>query len=146
MEQAIDDHINRHPLLKKDRALLRSIPGIGPVISRVMLVVLHGHRFNQATQVAAYLGLIPRRQESGRWKGKGRSRLSKAGPALVRAKLYMAAVVSLRANPDIQRQYERLLANGKTAMQALGAAMRKLVQICFGVLKHQCEYRPQATH
>ncbi|MBL35200.1 MAG: IS110 family transposase, partial [Oceanospirillaceae bacterium] len=38
---------------------------------------------------------------------------------------------------------QRLLANGKSKMQALGAAMRKLVQICFGVVKHQSEYRPQ---
>ena len=100
--------------------------------------------FDKATQVAAYLGLIPKQQESGRWKG--RSRLSKAGPAPVRAKLYRAAVVSLRANPDIQCQYERLLANGKTVRQVLGVAMRKLVPIGFGVLKHPCEYRPQATH
>ncbi|MAX98635.1 MAG: IS110 family transposase, partial [Oceanospirillaceae bacterium] len=31
----------------------------------------------------------------------------------------------------------------KSKMQALGAAMRKLVQICFGVVKHQSEYRSQ---
>jgi len=61
----------------------------------------------------------------------------------LRAVLYMAAIVATKYNPDIKRQYERLLKAGKAKMQALGAAMRKLVQICFGVLKHQCEYRPQ---
>ncbi|SEF69702.1 Transposase IS116/IS110/IS902 family protein, partial [Oleiphilus messinensis] len=96
-----------------------------------------------AGQVAAFLGLVPRIQQSGQWKG--RSRLSKQGPANVRAKLYMAAVVCLRYNPDIQAQCQRLMENGKSKMQALGAGMRKLVQICFGVVKHQSEYRPQVV-
>jgi transposase len=73
------------------------------------------------------------------------ARLSKTGNATVRAKLYMAAIVAIQHNPDIQKQYERLLKNGKTKMSALGAAMRKLVQICFGVLKHQKPYRAQAV-
>lgn len=141
LERDIDDHIDRFPQLKKDRTLMASIPGVGPVISRVMLCVLHGRSFQRAQQVAAYLGLIPRIQESGLWKG--RSRLTKQGSPGVRAKLYMAAVVCIRHNPDIHAQYERLVANGKSKMQALGAAMRKLVQICFGVLKHQSEYQPQ---
>ena len=56
----------------------------------------------------------------------------------------MAAVVSIQHNPDIKRQYERLIKKGKAKMSALGAAMRKLVHICFGVLKHQTPYQVQA--
>jgi transposase len=55
----------------------------------------------------------------------------------------MAAIVAIRYNPNIKAQYERLLKNGKSKMSALGAAMRKLVHICFGVLKHQAPYQPQ---
>ena len=55
----------------------------------------------------------------------------------------MAAVVAIRYTPDIKAQYERLTSKGKSKMSALGAAMRKLVQICFGVLKHQQPYQPQ---
>ncbi len=58
----------------------------------------------------------------------------------------MAAVVSTRWNPDVKAQYERLLANGKCKMQAICAAMRKLVHICFGVLKHQSPYQPQTAN
>lgn len=137
----LDQHIDDDPTLKNDRALLESIPGIGEVLSRVMLSVLSSHRFNKASSVAAYLGLIPRIRESGTLKG--RSTLSKIGPARVRAKIYMAAVVAKQHNPDVKALYERLKSNGKTHMQALGAAMRKLTQICFGVLKHQTEYKPQ---
>ena len=75
----------------------------------------------------------------------GRTVLSKKGPSVIRAKLYMAAVVSTKWNPDIKAQYERLLSSGKTKMSALGAAMRKLVQICFGVVKNQTKYQPQVS-
>ena len=140
LQQQIDDHIQRHPQLKKDRQLLESIPGVGPVLSRLMLSVIHSRSFEHAHQVAAYLGVIPVLTESGIFKG--RSRLSKKGPARIRAKLYMAAVVASRYNHQIMAQKARLLAKGKTTMQALGAAMRKLVHLCFGVIKNQTEYSP----
>ncbi|TNZ86049.1 hypothetical protein CGK40_24830, partial [Vibrio parahaemolyticus] len=59
------------------------------------------------------------------------------------AKLFLAAVSASTHNPDIKAQKRRLLAAGKTKMQALGDAMRKLIQICFGVLKTQTKYQPQ---
>jgi len=143
LEKEIDDHINRHPHLKKDRTLLESIPGIGPVLSRIMLSVIHSRPFERASQVAGYLGLIPVQNESGVFRG--RSRLSKTGPSKVRSKLYMAAIVASQHNADVVRQKSRLLEKGKTKMQALGAAMRKLVHICFGVIKTQTKYCPQAV-
>lgn len=143
LENQIDDHIDRHPHLKRDRQLLESIPGIGPTLSRLMLSVIHSRSFKTAEQVAAFLGLIPKLVESGVFKG--RSVLSKKGPASVRAKLYMAAIVASQYNPDIVRQKKRLLANGKNKMQALGAAMLTLVHICFGVIKNQTKYSLQAA-
>lgn len=141
LEQRIDQHIDRSPRLKNDRQLLESIPGVGEVLSRTLLAVIHSRPFNTAGEVVAYLGLIPRQWESG--KLRGRSVLSKAGPAHIRAKLYMPAVAATQHMPEIAAQKQRLLDNGKTKMQAICAAMRKLVQICFGVIKHQSEYRPQ---
>ena len=143
VQQKIDDHIDGHPDLKQDRALLDSIPGVGTVVSREMLALLRSRHFTRASQVAAFTGLVPRLKESGTLKG--RTTLSKNGSSRIRAILYMAAVVATQYNPDIKHQYERLIRAGKTKMQALGAAMRKLVQICYGVLKHQSKYRPQVT-
>lgn len=141
IEQQIDDHIDQNPTLKKDKKLLETIPGIGPVMSRLMLSVLHSRNFRTAKQLAAYLGVIPVLVESGVFKG--RSALSKRGPSSIRAKLYMAAVSATQWNPDISQMKQRLLDRGKTKMQALGAAMRKLVHICFGVVHNQTEYSPQ---
>jgi len=141
LENDIDNHIDHHGHLKKNRELLKSIKGIGPVLSRELTYLFAAKRFKSAKQVSAYLGLIPKQHESG--KLKGRTTISKVGPSRLRAKLYMAAVVASMCNPDIKAQKDRLMNAGKCKMEALGAAMRKLVQICFGVVKHQTKYQPQ---
>lgn len=140
LQQDIDDHIDRHPALKDDLALLNSIPGVGPQVGRHLVSVLHRHDFANAEQLAAYLGLVPVERQSGS-SILGRARLSKAGPAHLRAVLYMAAVVATRYNPHVKALYTRLQARGKCKMAALGAAMRKLVHLCFGVWKTRQPYR-----
>ena len=140
LQKTVDDHIDKHPELKRDMALLTSIPAVGERVGNNLLAVMHAHHFESAEQVAAYLGLVPVERQSGS-SVLGRARLSKAGPARIRAVLYMAAVVATRCNAHVKALYERLLARGKSKMSALGAAMRKLVHLCFGVLKTQQPYQ-----
>jgi len=137
----IDQHIDNYPDLKEDRRLLSSIKGIGEVMSRELVYLFAAKHFTSARQVAAYLGVIPKLNKSG--IHIGRTTLSKKGPARLRAKLYMAAIVAGNHNPDVMAQKQRLLDAGKTNMQAVGASMRKLLQICYGVVHHQCEYQPR---
>lgn len=141
LQQDIDRHIDRHPNLKGDLALLQSIPAVGLQVGSNLLSVIHSHDFDSAEQLAAYLGLVPVERQSSS-SVLGRARLSKAGPARIRAVLYMAAVVATRHNPHVKAVYDRLLARGKSKMSALGAAMRKLVHLCFGVLKTRKPYQP----
>ncbi|HES76031.1 MAG TPA: IS110 family transposase [bacterium] len=140
LHTAIDDHIDRHPGLKADQAYLLSIPAVGEKTANRMVALLHSRTFKSAEQVAAFLGLVPVEHQSGSSVLK-RPHLSKNGDAKTRAVLYMAAIVATRYNPDIKAMYERLCARGKPKMVALGAAMRKLVHQCFGVIKHQQPYR-----
>lgn len=140
LQHDIDQHIDRHPGLKNDLTLLQSIPAVGPQVGNNMLAIMHAHNFASAEQLAAYLGLVPIERQSGS-SVLGRARLSKAGPARIRAVLYMAAVVAMRCNPHVKAVYDRLLARGKSKMSALGAAMRKLVHLCFGVLKTRQPYQ-----
>lgn len=142
--KAIDEHIDRHDNLKRDRKLLESIPGIGRVLSMELLAMIRSRNFTGAGQCAAFAGLVPIAHESGT-SVAGPPRLSKAGAPRLRAKLYMGAIVAIQHNTLIMKQYTRLRARGKSKMCALGAAMRKLVQIAFGVLKHQSEYDPQVV-
>ena len=141
LDRAIDEHIDRHPDLKADRDLLISIPAIGPQAANAILSIMHNRRIDSAEGLAAYLGLIPVHRQSGT-SLNGRPCLSKAGPPRVRATLYMAAIVGTRFNPHVQALYARLLLAGKSKMSALGAAMRKLAHLCFGVLKTCSLYRP----
>lgn len=141
LQQDIDDHIDRHPKLKTDMGLLQSIPAVGPRVGSQLLSVMTLRRFDTAEQLAAYLGLVPVERQSGT-SVRGRARLSKAGPSHVRAVLYMAAVVATRYNPHVKALYQRLVANGKSKKSALGAAMRKLVHLCFGVIKTRSAYQP----
>ena len=136
----IDRFIRENPRLREADALLRSIPGVGPRTRTAMLCVLLCHSFDSAEQAAAYLGLTPIEKQSGS-SVRGRSKLSKNGPAKVRAILYMAAVSAKTHNPHIKAMSERLLKRGKHAMSAIGAAMRKLVHLCFGVLKNRIPYQ-----
>jgi transposase len=141
LTKEIDRHIDRHPGLKKDRALLQSIPGVGPKVSALMLAILRQGQFASTEQSAVYLGLVPVERQSGS-SVKGRSRLSKNGPARVRATLYLPAVCAKRCNPHIRDMAERMALRGKCDLSIIGAAMRKLAHLCFGVIKHQLPYQP----
>lgn len=139
IEALISKHVDNHPGLKDDLSLLTSISGVGPQTGLNMLVVLRGNTFESASQAAAYLGVVPIERRSGS-SVRGKSRLSKTGPSKLRAKLYMAALTAISKNMHVKNQYERLLLKGKAKMQALGAAMRKLVHLCYGVLHTQQPY------
>lgn len=143
LRQSIDDHFDNNQHLKQDRALLETIPGIGRVLSSYLVVALRSRDFASARQAAAFFGLVPIAEQSGTSVHK-RPRLSKAGDPKLRAKLYMAAVTATRYNPDVRAQYLRLGKRGKAKMAAIGAAMRKLVHIAYGVLKSQTVYQSQA--
>ena len=138
----ISEAIKSNSSLKKDYDLLLTIPGIGARTAWTMLVILGSRQFTSAPEVASFLGLNPIEKQSGTTRYR-RPRLSKAGNGRFRQSLYFPAMVATRKNPDIKAQYDRLLAAEKTKMCALGAAMRKLVHICFGVLKHQRPYEVQ---
>lgn len=144
LERLIDEHIDNDPQLKQDKKLLESIPGVGNVLSRYMMSVFRTRGFDSASQMAAFVGLVPVQYQSGSSVNRP-PRLSKAGDGRLRAKLFMPAIVASRHNPTAKALYERLLARGKSKMAAIGAVMRKLVHICFGVLKHQQGYNPQAA-
>lgn len=142
IRKKIDSHIDNNPDLKDDMKLLTSIPGVGPATGHHMLSVMHTHQFRSAEQFAAYLGLVPIERQSGT-SLHARPRLSKAGPTRMRAALYMPAVSALQWNPHIRALKERLAAKGKPPMAIVGAAMRKLVHLCFGVLKTRKKYSPE---
>ena len=90
--------------------------------------------YESARQLAAFAGLAPRLHESGS-SVRRRARLSKAGAPRLRKALYFPAIVAMHHNPHVRAMSERLKERGKCPMQIIGAAMRKLVHLAYGVLK-----------
>ena len=139
-EKQIKAHISGHPHLKQQSELLDSIKGIGDRTISTLLAEINFQQYSSAREVAAYVGLTPRNKNSGTIKGK--PRLSKIGNARVRKALYMPALVAKRHNTIVRSFCDRLAANGKNKMQIVGAAMRKLIHIAFGVLKSGKPFDP----
>ena len=133
LEQRINDHIDQHPDLKQDKELLTSIPGIGDTCAAFMAEIPDISRFDHAGQVAAYAGLTPGQRESG--TSLSGSHLVKWGNPHLRAVFYMPALRAHAWNPIVAALRKRLLDRGKSKMTVVVAVMRKLVHLCFGVLK-----------
>ena len=140
-EKQIDDHIDSHPDLKQQSQLLESIPGIGKRTAAKLLAEIENiSHYKSARQVAAYAGLTPKNNRSGTLRGK--TRLSKTGNARVRKALFLPAMVAKQHNPIVRSFCQRLARNGKNKMEVIGAAMRKLIHIAFGVLKSGKAFDP----
>jgi transposase len=142
IEAAIRQKIDDDPTLTHQHALLDSIPGLGEKTIPVLLSYYGGPlRFEQAKQAAAFAGLDPRQHESGS-SVRGKPRLSKVGHAFLRKALYMPAMVATTRTAWGRAFRDRLAAAGKQPMIILGAMMRKLVHVAFGVLKSGQPFNP----
>jgi transposase len=135
LEQQIKQHIDNHPDLKEQSELLQTIPGIGTRTAHLLLSEIEFERFDSARQIAAQAGVTPRRRQSG--TSLKQTGLSKLGNARLRKALYFPAIVARQHNEIVKEFAKRLKKRGKTPMQIVCAAMRKLLHIAFGVLKHK---------
>jgi len=141
IQQQIEAHIDQHPDLKQMRDRLVTIPGIGEVSATAILSELEQiQQFTSARELAAYAGLTPRNQRSGTWRG--RTRLSKMGNARLRKVLFMPALTAMRSNTIIRSFCLRLAQRGKAKMAIVGAAMRKLIHMVFGVIRNGADFDP----
>jgi transposase len=142
-ERLSRDHIDSHRGLRRQRELLDTIPGIGEATAAALLAEVPDiRRYRSARQVAAFAGLAPRERQSG-GSVRGRVRLSKIGNARLRRALYFPAVTALRGSPFFQSWAEGLRQRGKSKMAVIGAVMRKLVHLAYGVLKSGKPFDPQ---
>ena len=142
LKARIRDHFDQHPGLRQQRDLLTSIPGIGDTTATILLAEFGPMgRFSRASACAAFAGLVPRETRSGT-SVHGKPVLSKLGNAALRKALYYPALTALRHNPIIKAMRERLLTRGKHRMVIVGAAMRKLVHLAYGVLKTGTPFDP----
>ncbi len=132
VDRDLDDTIQKSPAWRARENLLRTVPGIGPVVSRTLLADLPELGRLNRKQIAALVGVAPLARDSGTHRGK---RVAWGGRAPVRAVLYMGALVATRRNAVIRVFYLRLVAAGKPKKVALIACMRKLLTILNAMMR-----------
>jgi transposase len=137
VDKDLDRSIRHSPIWKHNEDLLRSVPGVGPVTSRVLLAELPELGKLNRKQIAALVGVAPFNRDSGTLKGR---RCIWGGRASPRAALYMAAWVAARRNSVIRKFYTRLLTAGKQRKVALVACMHKLLTILNSMIKHDTRW------
>lgn len=133
MDGQISDTIKENPAWREKDLILRSTPGVGPVLSVSLLAGLPELGRLNRQKLAALVGVAPLNRDSGTYRG---TRKVWGGRAQVRAVLYMAAVSASRANPVIRVFYQRLVAAGKKPKVALTACMRRLLCILNTMIKN----------
>lgn len=135
LEREISKSLDDDPSLRDKRDLLHSIPGLGERTLAILLAYgLGQQRFDNARQFAAFAGLSVVQHESGS-SVRAKPRLAKTGHARLRSALYMPAMVALYRTAWGRVFRTRLAANGKPAKLIIGAMMRKLIHVAFGVLR-----------
>jgi transposase len=127
---ALDDDLGQtlraSPAWRAKEDLLRSVPGVGPVVALTLLAELPELGHLDRKRLAALVGVAPLNADSGTRRGQ---RLVWGGRGRVRAALYMAALTASRYNPVLRAFYQRLLRAGKAKKVALTACMHKLLRI-----------------
>ena len=142
LEAEIDNHIDQHPDLKEQVELLDSIPGIGFVTAiNFVAEVPDIHRFQSAAQLAAYAGLSPAFNHSGK-NNVSSGKLSKIGNKRLRTIFFMPNKSARRFNPIIKALVKRLEDRGKQPKTIRGAVMRKLLHLAYGVRKTGIPFDP----
>jgi transposase len=130
------------PLWREADDLLRSVPGVGPVLAATLTAFVPELGKLNRKQIAALVGVAPLNDDSGAYHGK---RKTAGGRAPVRSVLYMATLTARQANPALKAFHDRLIERGKPRMVAIVATMRKLLTLLNAMVRSRRAWTPQLT-
>lgn len=139
LDEELRRTIRQSPLWRAQEKLLRSVPGVGPVLAATVLADLPELGRLDRKKIATLVGVAPLNRDSGKRRGK---RCIWGGRADVRAALYMATLAATRHNPVIRAFYQHLQQGGKLPKVALTACMHKLLTILNAMLKYGILWHP----
>lgn len=142
VEKQMDDLTSQQEEFRAQKELLLSIPGIGPKSANMLMAEMPKlGEYASARAAAADVGVTPSHHESGT-SVKRKPKISKIGKAVVRGELHMPALNAMRTNPILRAMAERLRAAGKPEPVIICAVVRKLIHLCYGVLKNKSPFDP----
>jgi transposase len=139
MDTDMENTLRSSPVWREREDLLRSVKGVGPITSAILLAELPELGTLNRKQIAALVGVAPFNRDSGKWRGR---RSIWGGRAHVRSALYMSALSAIRNNTVIRGFYQRLRTAGKLGKVAITACMRKLLSMLNAMLKYHRPWNP----
>lgn len=125
---------------RRTQQILTSIPGIGEGTAIALLARLPELGHASRAEIAALTGTAPMTRESGKWKGRARTR---GGRRDLRAALHMPAIVAMTHNPDLHAFAERLRSKGKNTQTVITAVLRKLLVLANTLVAENRTWTPQ---
>jgi transposase len=134
--------VRASPVWRETEDLLRSVPGVGPVVARTLLAALPELGTLDRRAIAKLVGVAPLNHDSGTFRGR---RTIHGGRAVVRGVIYMAALVGTTKNAVLRAFYQRLLTAGKPKKVALVACMRKLLTILNFMVRTRQRWNPSTV-
>lgn len=140
IDHKLEVMISKLPAMKEQCELLKTIPGVGTVISQTLVILTNGFtRFDNPRTLACHAGVAPFEYNSGT-SVKTRNRVSYKANKRLKYLLHMAAMSSIRCKGDIQNYYNRKVAEGKNKMSVINAVRNKILHRACAVIKRKSAY------
>jgi len=139
VDKDLASFIKSTPVWRDKDAIIRSVPGAGPVLSVNLLAKVPQLGIMNRRKISALIGVAPFNCDSGTFKGQRRIW---GGIADVRRVLYMATLAAIRSNPVIRAFYARLVNAGKKRKVAITACMRRLLVIINAMVRNRTMWDP----
>lgn len=132
--EGIDEELERRFFARPEAKIVASLPGMGPILGAEFLVASGDLRsFGSADRLAAYAGLVPAANDSG--KRVGNHKRMRGGNKALKRVFYQSAFSSLRSAPESRAFYDRKRREGKRHTQALIALARRRVDVLWAMLR-----------
>lgn len=138
LDTGIDEAVRGSPAWREKEELLKSVPGVGPIIARTLIAEMPELGSLDRRQVASLAGLAPWTRQSGKWRGKS---FTGGGRSSVRTVIFMGSMVAIRRNPLLKAFYQHLIEAGKPKLVAIIAVARKLLTILNAIIRDKTPWQ-----
>lgn len=138
LDTGIDEAVRGSPAWREKEELLKSVPGVGPIIARTLIAEMPELGSLDRRQVASLAGLAPWTRQSGKWRGKSSTG---GGRSSVRTVIFMGSMVAIRRNPLLKAFYQHLIEAGKPKLVAIIAVARKLLTILNAIIRDKTPWQ-----
>lgn len=141
LDQLLEEIIKQNEEINTQIERMRSIPGVGKVLSCAILAKTEGFRiYNEPRKLACCAGVVPFNYQSGT-SIKSKFKVSHLADKPLKTLLHMASMRAVRLDCDLKLYYERKVAEGKNKMSVLNAVRNKLIHIIYALIKNEKYYQ-----